>query len=188
MAPGEVTQALLELRRGVQGAHDRLVPLVYQELRRIAAGHLRRESGAQSLQPTVLVHEAYMRLVDIRQVEWQDRVHFLSVASRLMRRILVDHSRARRAGKRGGGEDTLCLNETLEPLPNRAPEIIAVDDALNQLAQFDERQAKIVEMRFFAGMTEEETGECLGISTRTVKREWRMAKAWLYRELSCFRD
>jgi RNA polymerase sigma factor (TIGR02999 family) len=123
-------------------------------------------------------------LVDITQVHWQDRAHFFSVASTLMRRILVDHSRANRARKRGGGEDTLWLDEALMPSPGRAPEIVALDDALNELAQFDERQAKIVEMRFFAGMTEEETGDVLGISVRTVKRDWRMAKAWLFRELS----
>jgi RNA polymerase sigma factor (TIGR02999 family) len=124
-----------------------------------------------------------MRLVDITQVEWRDRAHFFSIASTLMRRILVDHSRANQARKRGGGEDTLWLDEALMPSPGRAPEIIALDDALNQLARFDERLAKIVEMRFFAGMTEEETGDVLGISVRTVKRDWRMAKAWLYQEL-----
>jgi RNA polymerase sigma factor (TIGR02999 family) len=183
--PGEVTQILHEFRLGNRDAHDRLVPLVYRELRRIAGTHLRRESATHSLQPTALVHEAYMRLIDITQIEWQDRAHFFSVASTLMRRILVDHARANRARKRGGGEDTLCLNEALLPSPGRAPEILALDDALNELANLDERQAKIVEMRFFAGMTEEETGDVLGISVRTVKRDWRVAKAWLYKELSC---
>jgi RNA polymerase sigma factor (TIGR02999 family) len=182
---GEVTQMLLEFRRGSREAQDRLIPLVYRELRRIARAHMRRESATHSLQATALVHEAYLRLVDITQVEWRDRAHFFSVASMLMRRILVEHSRANRARKRGGGENTLWLDEALIPSPSRAPEIVAVDDALNKLAQFDERQAKIVEMRFFAGMTEEEIGDVLGISVRTVKRDWRIAKAWLFNELRC---
>jgi RNA polymerase sigma factor (TIGR02999 family) len=125
-----------------------------------------------------------MRLVDITQIDWQGRTHFFSVASTLMRRILVEHARANRTHKRGGAEDTLCLNETLLPSPGRAPEILALDDALNLLATLDERQAKIVEMRFFGGMTEQETGDVLGISVRTVKRDWRVAKAWLFKELS----
>jgi RNA polymerase sigma factor (TIGR02999 family) len=176
---------LHEVRKGNREAQDRLVPLVYRELRRIAGAHLRRESPGHSLQPTALVHEAYMRLIDITRIDWQDRAHFFSVASTLMRRILVYHARANRARKRGGGEDTLALDEALMPSPGRAPEIIALDDALNQLAQLDERQAKIVEMRFFAGMSEEETGDVLGISVSTVKRDWKVAKAWLYKELSC---
>lgn len=182
--PGEVTQLLLEFKRGTLEAPDRLVPLIYKELRRIASAHLRRESRTHSLQPTALVHEAYLRLVDITQVQWQDRAHFFSVASTIMRRILVDHARANRARKRGGGEDTLWLDEASMPSPGRAPELVSLNDALDRLAQFDQRQAKIVEMRFFAGMTEEETGEVLGVSVRTVKRDWRMAKAWLFHELS----
>ena len=184
-APGEVTQLLLELRQGNREVEDRLIPLVYKELRRIAAGHLRRESAHHSLQPTALVHEAYLRLVDIRQIDWHCRAHFFSVASTLMRRILVDHARANRAHKRGGREVTLCLDETVLPAPSRAPEIVALDEALDQLALLDNRQAKIIEMRFFAGMTEEETGDVLGISVRTVKRDWRIAKAWLFKELGC---
>jgi RNA polymerase sigma factor (TIGR02999 family) len=181
---GEITQILLEFRHGSREAQDRLVLLVYRELRRIASAHLRHESATHSLQPTALVHEAYLRLVDIRQVEWQDRAHFFSVASTLMRRVLVEHARAKRARKRGGGEDTLWFDEASMPSPGRSPEIVALDDALNHLARLDERQAKIVEMRFFGGMTEEEIGEILGISVRTVKRDWRMAKAWLFKELS----
>jgi len=182
--PGEVTQILLDLRRGDRGDQDRLILLVYNELRRIAGAHLRREVAHHSLQPTALVHEAYMRLVEIDQVDWQSRAHFFSVASRVMRRILVDYARARRADKRGGGVATVFVEEALLASPGRAPEIIALDDALNQLAQLDERQARIVEMRFFGGMTEEETGDVLGISVRTVKRDWRVAKAWLYKELT----
>lgn len=181
---GEVTEILRELRRGSLDAHDRLVPLVYRELRRIAAAHMRRESAAHSLQPTALVHEAYLRLIKVTQVDWQDRAHFFSVASTLMRRILVDYARANRAHKRGGDEKTLWLDEELMPSPGRAPEIVAVDDALNKLAKVEGRPAKIIEMRFFAGMTEEEIADVLGISTRTVKRDWRMAKAWLFHELS----
>jgi RNA polymerase sigma factor (TIGR02999 family) len=184
-APGEVTQLLLEVRQGNREAHDRLVPLVYRELRLIAGAHLRRESTAHTLQPTALVNEAYLRLIDVSQMQWQDRAHFFSVASTVMRRILVDHSRANTAQKRGGRNETLWLDEALIPSPGRSPELVALDDALLLLAQFDERQAKIVEMRFFAGMTEEETGDVLGISVRTVKRDWRMAKAWLFKELSC---
>lgn len=183
-APGEVTQILRELRQGNRGAQDRLIPLVYRELRRIAGAHLRREPDTHTLQPTALVHEAYMRLVDITQVDWQGRTHFFSVASTLMRRILVEHARANRTHKRGGGEDTLYVSDALLPSPGRAPEILALDDALNLLARLDERQAKIVEMRFFGGMTEQETGDVLGISVRTVKRDWRVAKAWLFKELS----
>ena len=181
---GEITRALVDFRRGSREAQDRLVSLVYRDLRRIAAAHLRGESVGHSLRPTALVHEAYLRLVDVTHVEWQDRAHFFSVASTLMRRILVEHARAKRARKRGGVEDTLWLDEASMPAPGRAPEIVALDDALNHLAEFDERQAKIVEMRFFAGMTEEETGEVLGVSVRTVKRDWRMAKAFLFKELS----
>jgi len=183
--PGEVTQILLEFKLGSREASDRLIPLVYKELRRIASAHLRRESTRNSLQPTALVHEAYLRLIDIRQIDWQSRAHFFSIASTLMRRILVDHARAHRAQKRGGHEETIYIDEALLQSPGRAPEVVALDDALLQLARLDQRQAKIVEMRFFGGMTEEETGEVLGISARTVKRDWRIAKAWLFKELGC---
>ena len=183
--PGEVTQMLLDLRTGNREAQERLIPLVYRELRRIAASHLRRESQNHSLQPTALVHEAYLRLIRIDQVDWQSRAHFFAVASTLMRRILVDSARANKANKRGGGADTILIEEAFLPSPGRTPEVLALDDALDVLARLDERQAKIVEMRFFAGLTEEETGEVLGISARTVKRDWRIAKAWLFRELSC---
>jgi RNA polymerase sigma factor (TIGR02999 family) len=182
-ATGEVTQILVELRRGNREAEGRLIPLVYTELRRIAANHLRREAAAHSLQPTALVHEAYLRLVRIQEVDWQSRSHFFAVSATLMRRILVDHARAHQARKRGDGFDPILFDEALMPGPERAPEILALDDALERLAKLDERQAKIVEMRFFAGMSEEEAGEALGISSRTVKRDWRVAKAWLYKEL-----
>jgi RNA polymerase sigma factor (TIGR02999 family) len=183
-ATGEVTQILVELRRGNREAEGRLIPLVYTELRRIAANHLRREAAGHSLQPTALVHEAYLRLICIQEVDWQSRSHFFAVSATLMRRILVDHARAHQARKRGDGFDPIAFDEALMPGPERAPEILALDDALDRLAQLDERQAKIVEMRFFAGMSEEEAGAALGISARTVKRDWRVAKAWLYKELS----
>ncbi|MBB5058862.1 RNA polymerase sigma factor (TIGR02999 family) [Granulicella aggregans] len=180
---GEVTRILHAVRQGDRAAQDLLIPLVYRELRRIASAHLKHESPNHSLQPTALVHEAFMRLIGIDRVDWQNRAHFFSVASSLMRRVLVDHARAHRADKRGGGAETIFLEEALTPSPGRARELVALDDALDHLAQLDKRQAKIVEMRFFAGMTEEETGEVLGISPTTVKRDWRIAKAWLYREL-----
>ncbi len=180
---GDVTQILGELRRGNREAEERLIPLVYDELRRIAAMHLRRESPQHTLQPTALVHEAYLRLIRIEQIDWQGRSHFFAVSATLMRRILVDHARAQQAKKRGDGKAILSLNEALLPAPSRAPEVLALDEALNRLALLDERQAKVVEMRFFAGMTEEEAGSALGVSARTVKRDWRLAKAWLYKEL-----
>jgi RNA polymerase sigma factor (TIGR02999 family) len=180
---GEVTEILVQIRRGIPDAYDRLIPLVYRELRRIAQAHMRRESATHSLQPTALIHEVYLRLINIKEVEWQDRAHFFAIASTLMRRILVDYSRFRRARKRGGDEPTLCLDEELMPSPGRSPEICALDDALNKLAEVGERPAKIIEMRFFAGMTEDEISNVLGISTRTVKRDLRMAKAWLFHEL-----
>jgi RNA polymerase sigma factor (TIGR02999 family) len=182
---GEVTNLLLELKQGNKEAEGRLIPLVYKELRRIAAIHLRREAPDHSLQPTALVHEAYLRLTDIKEIDWQSRSHFFAVSATLMRRILVDHARASHARKRGNGWDALSLNEAILPSPERAPEILALDAALKKLAAFDERQSKIVELRFFAGMSEDEAGGVLGISTRTVKRDWRVAKAWLYKELSC---
>jgi len=184
-APGEVTHLLLELRQGNKEAEGRLIPLVYRELRRIAATYLRRESPGHSLQPTALVHEAYIRLTDIKKIDWQCRSHFFAVSATLMRRILVDHARASHAEKRGNGWDAVSLNEAILPSPERASEILALDEALNKLAAFDERQAKLIELRFFAGMSEDEVGRVLGISARTVKRDWRIARAWLIKELGC---
>jgi len=181
--PGDVTQLLVELKRGNRQAEERLIPLVYSELRRIAAIYLRREAANHSFQPTALVHEAYLRLTRIQEIDWQSRSHFFAVSATLMRRILVDHARANLAGKRGQGWDPVSLNDAIVPAPGRAPEILALDLALLELAKLDERQCKIVEMRFFAGMSEEETANVLGISARTVKRDWRIAKAWLYKEL-----
>jgi RNA polymerase sigma factor (TIGR02999 family) len=182
---GEVTQLLRQLKQGNKDAEAKLIPLVYAELRRIAAAHLRRESSANSLQPTVLVHEAYLRLTGITDIDWQDRAHFFAVSATIMRRVLVDHARAAKTRKRGGGWDEVSINESILPSPERAAEVIALDEALIRLARLDQRQSKIVELRFFAGMSEEQAGIALGISARTVKRDWRVAKAWLYKELSC---
>lgn len=184
--PGDVTHILYELRQGNRQAEKRLIPLIYDELHRIAAMHLRHERRTHSLQPTALVHEAYLRLVDIKGIDWQSRSHFFAVSATLMRRILVDHARANRTGKRGKGWDAISLDEAILPAPERATEIIALDEALNKLATLHERQSKIVELRFFAGMNEDEIATVLGgISVRTVKRDWRIARAWLFKELSC---
>lgn len=180
----EVTNLLIELRRGNRDVEERLIPLVYGELRRLAASYLRRERADHTLQPTALVHEAYLRLVEVRQVDWQSRSHFFALAAQLMRRILVDHARARRARKRGGSRESINLDDVFVFASPRSDQLLALDDALNRLGQLDVRQCKIVEMRFFGGMSEEEVAEHMGISARTVKRDWRMAKAWLYKELN----
>jgi RNA polymerase sigma factor (TIGR02999 family) len=183
--PGEVTNLLQELKLGSKAAEGKLIPLVYRELRRIASIQLRHKDPQRSFQATALVNEAYIRLTGIQDVDWQSRSHFFAVSATIMRRILVDHARATRATKRGIGWDAVSLNDCILPSPERAPEIVALDEALKRLASLDQRQSKIVEMRFFAGMSEEETGNALGISARTVKRDWRIARAWLFKELSC---
>jgi RNA polymerase sigma factor (TIGR02999 family) len=183
--PGAVTNLLVAMRHGSKDAETKLIPLVYAELRRIAANQMGREAPNHSLQATALIHEAYIRLTGIRDIDWQDRSHFFAVAASLMRRILVEHARASKAGKRGGRWDAVSLNEGILPAPERSSEIVALDEALTRLAELDQRQSKIVELRFFAGMSEEETGQALGISARTVKRDWRIARAWLFKELHC---
>jgi len=183
--PGEVTQLLFELKAGNRAAEERLLPLIYKELRRIAAARLRGESPQHSLQPTALVHEAYIRLTHLRELDWQSRSHFFAVSATVMRQVLVDHARANLAAKRGCGYTEITLTDGFFPAPQKAPEILALDEALDRLAKMDERQSKIVELRFFAGLSEEETGHVLGVSVRTVKRDWRSAKAWLYSELKC---
>ncbi len=184
LAAGDVTQILGELKQGQPDAEGRLVPLVYRELRRIAAAQLRRENPDHTLQPTALVHEAWFRLVRVSEVDWQSRSHFFAVCATIMRRILVDHARAQQAAKRGERAQTIEFDEGLLAAPERSPEILSLHEALDRLALLDERQAKIVEMRFFAGLTEEEIALVLGISARTVKRDWRLARAWLYQELA----
>ena len=180
---GEITRLLQEVRSGVSGAEERLVDVVYDELKRLAVGYMRREQNDHSLQPTALVHEAYLRLTRMQNVDWQNHSHFFAVAARLMRNILVDHARAQRANKRGQGWNLVGLDTAFLASPGRAPEIIALDDALNHLAKIDERQCRIVEMLYFSGLSEEQAGEILGVSSRTVRRDWRAARAWLFREL-----
>lgn len=179
----EVTQLLVKLSGGDRSALDDLLPLVYDELRRLADRYLRRERSDHTLQATALVNEAYLRLVD-QNVPWQNRAHFFGVAAEMMRRILVDYARERKAAKRGSGGIKLSLDEAINMSDERATDLIALDEALTALAQFDPQKSRIVELRFFAGLSIEETARVLGIGTATVIRQWRMAKAWLYHEVS----
>jgi RNA polymerase sigma factor (TIGR02999 family) len=179
----DVTQILQEVSGGDKDAPARLMPLVYDELRRLADHYLRQERPDHTLQPTALVHEAYLKLIDQTRVDWQNRAHFFGVAAQLMRRILVDHARRHRASKRGGFQQKLTLDEAVDYSQPRDLDLVALDDALNALAQMDARQSQIVELRFFGGLTIEETAEALGVSPATVKVDWSMAKAWLRREI-----
>jgi RNA polymerase sigma factor (TIGR02999 family) len=183
MSSPDVTQILQEVSGGDKDAPARLMPLVYDELRRLADHYLRQERPDHTLQPTALVHEAYLKLIDQTRVDWQNRAHFFGVAAQLMRRILVDHARRHRASKRGGLRQKLTLDEAVDYSQPRDLDLVALDDALNALAQMDARQSQIVELRFFGGLTIEETAEALGISPATVKVDWSMAKAWLRREI-----
>jgi RNA polymerase sigma factor (TIGR02999 family) len=180
---GEVTCLLAEIRKGNPEAQARLIPLVYRHLHRIAASYMRRERPDHTLQATALVHEAYLRLVSQEETDWQDRAHFFGIAARLMRQILVEHARARQAGKRGGAVEKLPLDQALEFTPARSRELIELDNALESLGRLDPRQARVVELRFFGGLTVEETAEVLGIAPRTVKRDWSVARAWLHGEI-----
>ena len=182
VSPGPVTELLLDWSEGNQSALDRLIPLVYEELRQIARSRLRKERPGHLLQTTALVHEAYLRLVDQRQVRWQNRAHFFAIAAELMRRILVDHARRVAAAKRGGALPPLSL-AGLPDLPARRVDVLALDEALSALATFDPVEARIVELRCFGGLTIEETAQVTGVSERTVRAEWATAKAWLYRQL-----
>ncbi len=178
-----VTRLLREAQAGDRAALDELLPLVYRELRQIAARHLAQERAGHTLQATALVHEVYLRLIDQHSVDWRNRAHFFSIAAEMMRRILVNHAVSRRAQKRGAGETLLSLDEVVS-FPNRQDvDLILLDEALNRLAELDALQARIVEMRFFAGLTVEEVAEVLGVSDSEVKREWRSAKAWLTTQL-----
>lgn len=181
--PDDVTSVLKEWEAGQDRALEKLVPLVYRELRSLAASHLRGERAAHTLQPTALVNEVFLRLLDSRAVVWQNRTHFFALAARMMRHILVDHARARVAEKRGGGAFPAPFDGPFEPSPMSDLALLALDDALAALKRMDPRQCRIVELRYFAGLTLEETGESLGISVSTVKREWTMARAWLRREM-----
>ncbi|MBZ5533988.1 MAG: sigma-70 family RNA polymerase sigma factor [Acidobacteriia bacterium] len=183
---GEVTRLLNDLRSGKKDAEAQLFSVVYDELRRLAAGYLRRERPDHTLQPTALVHEAYLRLVEQTEQNWQNRAHFLGIGARLMRQILVDHARKHNAGKRGGGEQPVSLYDFEVAAPGilSPEELIVLDDALSKLEAFDHRLSRIVELRFFGGLTEEEISHLLGISVRTVKRDWSVARAWLYAEIT----
>lgn len=178
----EVTRMLREWSAGDPSAADRLLPLVYDELHRLAAGYLRRERTGHTLQSTALVNEAWMKLAD-QSAPWENRAHFLGVAAQAMRRILVDHARRKGAAKRGGHEARVTLADVAAP-DGRSVDLVLLDEALERLAALDERQAKMVTMRFFAGLTVEETAEALGVSEKTVKRDWAAAKAWLHREMT----
>jgi RNA polymerase sigma factor (TIGR02999 family) len=178
-----ITELLLAVSEGGRTALDQLIPLLYGDLRRVAAAQMRREAGGQSLQPTALVHELYVRLVDQRRVQWRNRAHFFAAAATLMRRILVDHARARLADKRGGGRErvTLAGDEAVE---SPRIDVLALQESLRRMAAFSPRQERIVELRYFGGLTIEETAEVIGISEATVVREWTVAKAWLRADLS----
>lgn len=180
----EVTQLLVSWSDGDKKALDKLLPLIYQSLQKIARQHLNRERASHTLQTTALVHEAYLKLIDQNSVHWQNRSHFFAIASQAMRRILLDHARRQIAEKRGGAENKISLEEIDAASVNPDENLIALDDALNELEKFDPQQSRIVELRYFGGLTVEETSEVLKISPRTVHREWAMARAWLYRTLT----
>jgi RNA polymerase sigma factor (TIGR02999 family) len=179
-----VTELLLELRDGRAGVMDRLYPLVYDELRRIAHRALRGERTGHTIGTTGLVHEAYLRLVDQARLEYRDRGHFYGIAARAMRHILVDYARRHRAAKRGGAQKMIVLDEALLGVEDRAEALLALDEALKELETLDPRLGQVVQCRFFGGLTEEETGEVIGVTARTVRRDWLKAKGWLYHQLS----
>jgi RNA polymerase sigma factor (TIGR02999 family) len=182
--PAKITHLLQHLQAGDRAGVDRLFDAVYQGLREVAEQVFRREPPGQTIQPTALVHEAYLKLIDQRCVDWQGQAHFLAVAAQAMRRILLDRARRRGAAKRGGGWKRLTLNDKLIPGLQADEDLVALDEALQRLAQCDPRQAQMVELRFFAGLSVEETAKVLGISKRSAEREWTMVRAWLRRELS----
>ena len=179
----EVTRLLVEWKGGNQSAADALAPIVYSELRRLAASYMRDERATATLQPTALVHEAYLRLVSEKMPDWQSRAHFFAVAARVMRQILVDHARKHRSAKRGGGQPKIALDEALSFMPERSSVMLALDDALTELAKIDARHSKVIELRFFGGFSMEETAQALGVSPATVGRDQRLAEAWLHREM-----
>lgn len=178
-----VTRLLVGWKQGDKDALDQLIPLVYHELRQQAARYLRNERAGHTLQTTALINEAYLRLVDQKNVNWQNRAHFFGIAAQLMRRILVDHARTKKRAKRGGSDVRVSLGEVMATAPTQELDIVALDQALDRLARLDAQQSRIVELRFFSGLSVPETAEVLGISAATVKRDWQMAKAWLHREI-----
>jgi len=178
-----ITHLLKEWSDGDAQALERLTPLVYEELRQQAARYLRRERHAHTLQTTALINEAYVRLIDVKDVQWQSRTHFFAIAANLMRRVLVDHARHRDAAKRGGAQIRLTLSDVDAVTKEKDIELLAIDEALTRLAVLDPQQARVVELRFFSGLSVEETAAALGISPKTVKRDWSVARAWLRREI-----
>lgn len=182
--PNEITQLLINWSQGDQAALEKLIPLVSAELRRLARHYLARENPGHTLQTSALINEAYIRLINQESVQWQNRAHFFAVAAQVMRHILVDHARAHLYAKRGGGAHEVQLDEAEAITGKRAAELVALDDALSALATLDPRKGQIIELRFFGGLTIEETAEALHISAKTVTREWRSAKAWLHNEMS----
>jgi RNA polymerase sigma factor (TIGR02999 family) len=182
--PNDVTQLLVAWGNGDQAARDELMPLVYAELHRLAHRHIKKERPGHTLQTSALVNEAFVRLVDQRDVHWQSRAHFFGIAAQMMRRILVDYARKRRFAKRGGDQLQVSLNEELVAANQRSADVVFLDDALTQLADIDERKSKVVELKFFGGLSIEETAEALDVSPGTVMRDWTLAKAWLRRAMS----
>lgn len=185
--PGDITRLLKAWTNGDSDAQERLIPLVYQELRQLARRYRNRSAAGDTLQTTALVHEAYMRLVNIRDIDWRDRVHFFAVSAQLMRRILVDSARARGAIKRGAGVSSVqdwSPDDVPAPDSLRAAELVELDDALTSLSKLDPRRARVVELRVFGGLTMDEAAEVLGLSSESVRRDWKLAKAWLLREMS----
>lgn len=183
-SPPDITELLSAWGNGDQAVRDRLMSVVYEELHRLAHHYMKRESPGHTLQTSALVNEAFVRLVDQRTVKWQNRAHFFGIAAQMMRRILVDHARSRHYAKRGGGAQHISLEEALVVSDERTAEVVAVDEALQRLEEFDARKSKIVELRFFAGLSIDETAEVLGVSPGTIMRDWTLAKAWLRREMS----
>jgi RNA polymerase sigma factor (TIGR02999 family) len=181
--PNQITQLLLAWSEGDEDAHEKLVPLVYEQLHRVAQREMRRERPGQTLQTTALVHEAYMRLVGAENLSWQNRAHFFAVSARMMRRILIDVARAKRNLKHGAGALQVTMDEALAISSEPSVDLIALDEALNRLTALHPRQSEIVEMRYFGGLKEEEIAEVLNVSLRTVQQDWRLARLWLYREL-----
>jgi RNA polymerase sigma factor (TIGR02999 family) len=182
-SPNEVTQLLVEWSNGNQAALEKLMPLVYEELRRLAHGYMGHERPGHTLQTSGLVNEAYLRLIDQSRVQWQNRSHFFGIAAQMMRRVLVDYARTRQYAKHGGGAHRVSFDDVKVFSPERGSDVIALDEALKELAAFDPRKSQIVELRFFGGMSIEEAAEVLGVSPGTVMRDWTMAKAWLRKAL-----
>ena len=180
----QVTRLLLAWRQGDEAALERLIPAVYHELRRLARYYMAGQRPSHTLQPTALINEVYLRLIDCQLVNWQNRAHFIAVSGNLMRRVLVDHARSKQYQKRGGGAVQVSLDEGLLPSAEPGRDLLALDDALNALAEVDARKSKVVEMRFFGGLTTQETAEVLNVSQDTVVRDWRFAKAWLQNEMA----